>query len=480
MQSKLNMWTLHFWLTKQNIPHFYSLDDSYITFDGFRLSGREDSDDKYALLSPVTDNTMYRSKLSLGSHRIYFQDHGISEIIPVLNSFEMAFQNWLDTFFRLNLTFHPLETLLENAATFLPYPTIILCDSQMIAVGPNASDYADLMKTHLHQYSVCELLESELATELDLVYPIITTSKPFHPLQVMIDRVLIEQHYIWLIYFDPDCKLHHGDESLSYYLRNAVTNNLSHHSMNFLKRFTSLDDYFLSCMNHELPSRDLSRHIFNRLRWNPNGYFCIWRIELRDSSANFVMNIICRIAQRAFPNSHTMLCPNGILMIFNESNMQDLPDYRDIRVLFPAESFFIGKSNYEVGYELLPDLIRQAFHAVKSCQKNNRAYTDAKDIVSEFVSKKLYDNVSIQALIHPAIRLLSEIDKKQTSSFSYLLTLKTFLISGANYNETAKRLHIHRNTLVHRMQNIYDCAGIQPENLDFEALLLSIVLLNPN
>ena len=481
MQYEINMWTLHSWLKQNNVPHFYSLEEEPFQFSGFRLPDYQSDPKQYALLSSETDNTLYHSVLTFGKNRIYFQEHNVSEAVSVLNRFEDEYRHWIETFFQKNLENCVLEDLLENAFQYLPYPTVVFCDSQLVATGPGAESFAGTLLSIPENSDISDLLSHPFAQKMITEYPCVSdfsTSENGHRGHIMIDRLLIGRHYIWILMYDTSCGLTPGSLQLVQYLREAIFHNLSHNSQNALKRFTALDDYFLSCKVGEFPSPELTRRVFGQLHWKPDNVFCVWRIEFADASASIFMNLICQKLRDAFPNAHVMLSPNGILMVLHAEHEDMFLDDPLILQYFSSDAFVAGKSTYGTGYELLPDLIRQAFHAAESCRKYHRCFMDASDIVSEFIYKKLHENDSVQALIHPAVHYLAEIDRGMKHPYSCLLTLKTFLLCGGNYNETAKRLQIHRNTLVNRIRQISEFAGITDIDSEFEALLLSIFLLS--
>ena len=66
-----------------------------------------------------------------------------------------------------------------------------------------------------------------------------------------------------------------------------------------------------------------------------------------------------------------------------------------------------------------------------------------------------------ETLIHPMIRKLQRYD--QENGVDYLETLKIYLTNRCNAAETSGQLHMHRNTLLHRIKRIEEIIG-QPLN----------------
>lgn len=59
---------------------------------------------------------------------------------------------------------------------------------------------------------------------------------------------------------------------------------------------------------------------------------------------------------------------------------------------------------------------------------------------------------------------------------NYWLTLQTFLESNRNVTESCKKLHIHRNTLIYRLQRIHEIIGLNPREFQ-DAVFLHVLLL---
>ena len=67
-----------------------------------------------------------------------------------------------------------------------------------------------------------------------------------------------------------------------------------------------------------------------------------------------------------------------------------------------------------------------------------------------------------QTLLHPALQILLQYDRKNTTEL--YKTLCSFMDNEKNYLETAKALHVHRNTLKYRLGRIAELTGISLDN----------------
>lgn len=59
---------------------------------------------------------------------------------------------------------------------------------------------------------------------------------------------------------------------------------------------------------------------------------------------------------------------------------------------------------------------------------------------------------------------------------NYWLTLQTFLESNLSVKDSCQKLHIHRNTLIYRLQRIHETLGLNPRRFE-DAVFLHVLLL---
>ena len=72
-------------------------------------------------------------------------------------------------------------------------------------------------------------------------------------------------------------------------------------------------------------------------------------------------------------------------------------------------------------------------------------------------------------------RLIEEDEKNHTELYQ---TLKTYLFCENNVTETAKMMHVHRNTLVYRLKKISDMLQIDYNDYHVSRELLAYILMN--
>ena len=125
----------------------------------------------------------------------------------------------------------------------------------------------------------------------------------------------------------------------------------------------------------------------------------------------------------------------------------------------------------------MENLLRQAKEAVAHGRRQDNHFQFSQEISKEMLYDRLRKDETIQALVHPAIKYLQALDEKSQGKTQYIHTLKTYLLSGINFSLSAKKLNLHRNTLISRIHKIESLTGIDLNtNASLESLLLSIII----
>jgi sugar diacid utilization regulator len=99
------------------------------------------------------------------------------------------------------------------------------------------------------------------------------------------------------------------------------------------------------------------------------------------------------------------------------------------------------------------------------------------DYASTVIFSNLSESIDIKTLINPAIHKLIEFDKKNNTE--YLETLKCWIENMREGNLVAKRMHIHRNTLLYRLNKIKEITDLDfsdPKTLSW--LFCSLALMD--
>jgi DNA-binding PucR family transcriptional regulator len=114
---------------------------------------------------------------------------------------------------------------------------------------------------------------------------------------------------------------------------------------------------------------------------------------------------------------------------------------------------------YKVGFsmpfrsiEQLSLRYRQASFAFSKGENEKYSINFCKEYAFNYLTEQLFQQSKALELLHPALNILEEYDlKKNTKLYE---TLYQYLINERNLVCTAKKLFIHRNSLLYRIQRI--------------------------
>lgn len=110
----------------------------------------------------------------------------------------------------------------------------------------------------------------------------------------------------------------------------------------------------------------------------------------------------------------------------------------------------------------------QSYQALDYGMHQNKAITEFRDSLFEIMIFNL-NNTFGESFVHPLLNLLKAYDVENNS---YLFeTLRVYALSFMNINDTAKLLHIHRNTLQYRLRKIAEIGFVDLDDLEFMLLI---------
>lgn len=133
-----------------------------------------------------------------------------------------------------------------------------------------------------------------------------------------------------------------------------------------------------------------------------------------------------------------------------------------------------------IGIGTIVDNIKELARSFKEAQvalEVGKVFDTEKNIVN-------YDNLGIGRLIyHLPTRLcemfLSEIFKKESIDVldqETIITIQKFFENSLNVSETARKLYVHRNTLVYRLDKIYKLTGLDLRLFD-DAIVFKVAMM---
>jgi len=169
--------------------------------------------------------------------------------------------------------------------------------------------------------------------------------------------------------------------------------------------------------------------------------------------------------KRVDPGALILPFEKGILMISRRlegDGIRDLTRYLD-RVGMAA-----GISMRQVSFMNL----RYAYEQSRAAWElgEDRTLNRFENSYAAYLIKSLGRTADLKVLCHPAVLRFASLDGKRGKE--YILCLKTYLAFGQNTAATAKALHIHRNTLLYRLDRISSELGMRLDSCPEQILFI--------
>ena len=151
---------------------------------------------------------------------------------------------------------------------------------------------------------------------------------------------------------------------------------------------------------------------------------------------------------------------DAVAFLVNENALSGLVN--QIVRRFDAKSAAIGISMPIASIVRAPVAWRQARFSSESAADPGVRY--CRDLALPFLLETLRNEPATADLLHPALAALSTYDEGARSDLPQ--TLRTYVATGCNQAECARRLHVHLNTLKYRLRRIEELTGLDLKDQD--------------
>lgn len=239
---------------------------------------------------------------------------------------------------------------------------------------------------------------------------------------------------------------------------------------------TLLENLFIDLFN-EVPMED--SEILQRLvscSWTPHPNFYLLHIPMGSSIySHYRVEYIYSYLQQFSEGIRCIHYNNAVLVVLSYEEEQDLTSFWETMssllksnmlscgVSFPFQHLKKLKSAWEQA--------RTSYTLGRELSKESPLHF-FEDYYDLHLIKKMHTVLDLSEYAHPGILKLIQYDREHNSS--YASTLLLYINTQCNLSETAKKLFIHRNTMIHRLGRIMDIAEISSlENEDLFRILLT-------
>ncbi|MCD8013730.1 MAG: helix-turn-helix domain-containing protein [Lachnospiraceae bacterium] len=262
-------------------------------------------------------------------------------------------------------------------------------------------------------------------------------------------------NYIGCLCIDQSGRpLTNGEDQLAEFLANIIlhlneTNPmLLGNSRNSLKEISQV-------LIKELPLSQNQKLILKSVNYKQQ-YICI-AIHCMEQFSKLPVSYLCSMLENMFSKGLFFEYNNtivGLLGAEEQGLLTDIEQNSQLDSLIQGMQLYIGISNSFSDLYMLRTYCLQAEAAIE----NGRIYKPEASVYSfsEFALCEMVINAfggfPMETFFPEGFRKLIEHD--QTAEISYLETLSVYLEENMSYSKTARRLYIHRSTLIERIERI--------------------------
>lgn len=211
----------------------------------------------------------------------------------------------------------------------------------------------------------------------------------------------------------------------------------------------------------------------NRIGWNRWDEKYVIRVREVFGNNLIYSRLIHEISQM-YSNCYVLEYENSVVLILNASHMPLEHILRQLEYYYQESNIVIGISYPFEDLLQLKKYLEQADIALSFAVRRNRKTAFCAECSVEYARDMLKNTVSTN-LAHPVLEKLKRHDARHGTE--YYETLYAYLSEERSVQRAAKKLNIHKNTLVFRMGKIKEQFGIELDDTEERMRLLISYLL---
>jgi len=186
----------------------------------------------------------------------------------------------------------------------------------------------------------------------------------------------------------------------------------------------------------------------------------------------YKMTMIQRIIKKTYPGLAVIIKNGTLVFLMTEvkSDEKVISFVKTMNNLLNDFKLRFGISNLFDELEKTPMFFKQSMYALSMSKPGINPVIAYKDCIMNRIVSVICSKLPKESYSHQAIQNIRLYDKE--NSTEYLKTLEIYLKSMCNTTKTVTALHIHRNTLPHRLEMIEKIGKIDLTDINTCTLLL--------
>lgn len=247
-------------------------------------------------------------------------------------------------------------------------------------------------------------------------------------------------------------------------LATVIYNALSsiRHQRPVVTNYEIISNFFYSMTSNSEDNENYRNFIYLVKNWSEQEEYCVTVFKKSDKLS--LVNAKTTVSMMSTLLDHCVITydKGSVITCINiTKNHQYLVQVEQVCI---KHGFCYGMSlNFE-GLNEVYNMARQGYHALE------RKKQKFLEVAFESIMSCIQDRNFLVASIHPAIRKLKKFDQQNHMQLSF--TLRIFLQCERSWVETAKKMFIHRNTVISRLNKISELVDLDLESAEQREYLL--------
>lgn len=231
------------------------------------------------------------------------------------------------------------------------------------------------------------------------------------------------------------------------------------------------EHFMVDVLSGNLTDKYIISRQLSILNWKTDGIYCLLAVPLHENLLSTVLSL-STLFEKSY-NSKATYYSDALLVVFSlDSYAAILPLEKSLHSLLSGLHISGGISDSFSGFWQLPRYYQQAQTAYRlGVQQEYKYLYSYHDYVIPHLLDICSSSISLSTLCHKTVFLLQEHDRQHHTE--YCQTLKTYLECERSQTLTARKLFIHRNTLIGRIDRILQLTSL---DLDDPATRLRLIL----
>lgn len=406
----------------------------------------------------------------------------LNEILQIFNSYYL----WEKEMQNINIQNLPLKNLGHVSDKIFKNP-IHLYDANLLIIfsicnSPYYSlpDSYHIVKgdnSYLDMEDINILKTDEEYTQLSKIKEPAIMSEKLYGYRILVYNIYISDTYVARICIDEISHKFTGrDFSLIKVFGEALSIGIQKKDVRNYNRPKDLDEVLDKLLNHVLLKEDKIKTILKEYGWNiEDSYFCIVIEPTNFDQDNRTLSSLSTQLSAIIQNNCYKIFQNYIVFLYNltqsgkhrEDILNELfPQLRDSLLKAGISTVFQDFKNFYYYY-------LQAVNALTIGKKKDESfwYYRFEDYRLDYLIKNSRGNLIPETVCPYGLQRLISYDKVKHTSYSAIL--KTYLENNMNIAETSRKLYLHRNSLLHKLDKINN---ILQMDLNSPDVRLSLIL----